>query len=268
MTSDVIAGPSGHTLAPHPPRPACIGLLWLALAAVLPGAWFSLRAAVAEEAGGSFVSAGGDAAAGGYRLQDSLGGGVVVGEQAAAGTFNRSGWLASVNNPPAARDLSVRRAPKSNVKIAIAKLLALASDPDGDPVSLVGFDPTSASGGAIIRDGSWLICLVAAHDAPDTFDFTVADDVLAATPARVTIALSQEDHGPALNIARVTRDGNDVIIHFAGIPGQSYRVQSATDLSAPVWVTLGNAVATANGLFEFRDVDPAPAARYYRTVAP
>jgi hypothetical protein len=56
-------------------------------------------------------------------------------------------------------------------------------------------------------------------------------------------------------------------VTFAGIPGYTYTVQTATGPSGP-WDFLKTATAGTNGLFEVTDgpYAPPPPSRYYRTI--
>jgi hypothetical protein len=63
-------------------------------------------------------------------------------------------------------------------------------------------------------------------------------------------------------------DNGALQLNFVGIPGYTYLIQAATDLSPPVaWTTLSTNVADINGLFNFIDLGAASYAdRYYRTT--
>jgi len=56
-------------------------------------------------------------------------------------------------------------------------------------------------------------------------------------------------------------------VSFAGIPGYTYAVQAATNLTPPVaWVTLGSQPAATNGLWQFTDTNAASyPQRFYRS---
>lgn len=240
--------------------------VWLTLAALsLSQAGIAVEPIESE---GVFVSAGGNATGGVFKLQDSLGGGVSFGEQSSASFQADDGWLASLNNAPVARNLSLGRGVESNVKIPIAKLLAVASDVDGNPVSLATFDSHSANGHTVIRDGAWLIVFNAGSAAADSLAYTLTDGVLRSAPATVSISLNPADNSQSQNILSTVLEGGAIVIRFGGIPGLSYRVQYTTGLSTPNWITLGNVTAGANGLFLFRDEGIAEGARFYRTVYP
>jgi len=55
-----------------------------------------------------------------------------------------------------------------------------------------------------------------------------------------------------------------------GVPGQTYQIQAAATLAAPVsWATIGSSVAATDGVITFTDADAANhSCRYYRVAAP
>ena len=58
-------------------------------------------------------------------------------------------------------------------------------------------------------------------------------------------------------------------MRFAGIPGYSYDVQRATNLTPPVaWTTLHNTNCPPLGLFDYIDLTPPAGQAYYRTAQP
>lgn len=73
--------------------------------------------------------------------------------------------------------------------------------------------------------------------------------------------------GVALSI--VPLPDNSMLLACAGLPGQTFSLQAATDLAAPVWVTIGTTNADASGLFNFIDRDfQHNFCRFYRTTSP
>jgi hypothetical protein len=57
-------------------------------------------------------------------------------------------------------------------------------------------------------------------------------------------------------------------VTFAGIPGYSYSIQIATNVSGP-WSFFTNATAGTNDLFQLIDTEsPPPPQRYYRATYP
>jgi hypothetical protein len=70
----------------------------------------------------------------------------------------------------------------------------------------------------------------------------------------------------------ITRDRNDVLVHFPTIPGKNYRVEVATALggSSQGWATLMDNVAGTGNISDARHVNAfsQPACFYRVTVLP
>ncbi len=60
---------------------------------------------------------------------------------------------------------------------------------------------------------------------------------------------------------------SSVNLTCSGVPGQSYRIQATTNLTAPVWTIIATNTANANSLFSYIDLDAkfCPC-RFYRTA--
>jgi hypothetical protein len=71
---------------------------------------------------------------------------------------------------------------------------------------------------------------------------------------------------PSLNLVLLTPSPNGYLVRFAGVPGRSYDIQRATNVSGP-WTTLVTAVAPLHGIIEYEDTQPPQPAAFYRTVA-
>jgi hypothetical protein len=57
------------------------------------------------------------------------------------------------------------------------------------------------------------------------------------------------------------------LLHWTGLSNLTYRVETATNLVAPVWTTLG-ATQSPTTTLQFNLPPPTNAARYYRAVYP
>jgi hypothetical protein len=174
----------------------------------------------------------------------------------------------SLNDSPVAGDFTITRQPGHQTKVAIAELLSHASDPDKNDTLTVSLPTaTSANGATLTIEGGWALYTAPVSDAADTFSYRVTDGQGVTATATVTVNV-QDDNTQSKNILSVTPDGNDFVIKFAGIPGTTYTIQSTEDLGSPSWEDRGTASAGANGLFEFRDVNPPSGSRFYRSHTP
>jgi hypothetical protein len=74
--------------------------------------------------------------------------------------------------------------------------------------------------------------------------------------------------GDWLQLTRGVPGPNTNTLSFVGVPGQSYTIQFATNLAAPLWQSLATTNADANGLNALLDPDPSTASRFYRVTSP
>jgi hypothetical protein len=190
-----------------------------------------------------------------------------------------------VNHAPSAQTLTITRKPSVAVKIALSDLAAKWSDPDGDPVAFVSAAAASANGVAVHANGTY-ICYDAganpSQNVTDSFSYTITDQPpngISALTATGTVTI-QVDPGTQVThniVSATTTTESDSQLTFAGIPGQTYRVQRATSLTEPVvWTSLQNNgdhttdfVAGPNGQFSHIDLGShIYPTRYYRTTMP
>jgi hypothetical protein len=73
--------------------------------------------------------------------------------------------------------------------------------------------------------------------------------------------------GVSQNTVSIIVSGTTRIVTFAGIPGQSYIIQSAVNVSGP-WSNLSAPIiANSVGVVQYSDTtSPMPATRFYRTM--
>jgi hypothetical protein len=196
------------------------------------------------------------------------------------------------NRPPTARD-DVVFAPTNDVtKILKSKLLANDTDPDLDPLTVIGYSRTSSNGSTIIADstGLWLFFVPhagATNDEVDAFTYTISDGFGGISTATVRVIFQ----APALTVipknlvsAKLNNDGT-LFLRFSAITGRQYKVQASTSFLNPIWVDLPMNPATVDGskftydpirntitandagFIEYTDVDaPIFPTRFYRSL--
>jgi FG-GAP repeat protein len=71
--------------------------------------------------------------------------------------------------------------------------------------------------------------------------------------------------GPLLALVPDNRGG--FIVQFNGVPGSTYRLQSAPSAAGP-WTTIATITSPPSGLIEYDDLTPSPGQAFYRTVHP
>jgi hypothetical protein len=183
------------------------------------------------------------------------------------------------NRPPVASPMTVAAPAGGSVKIALSALATRFSDPDGDPVKLVGLSATSTNNRSLTRlnmtqnaDGSFVITNTAFIvytnvTGPDAFGYTIADPLGATAVGTVTVAVATGPLG-GQSTGIIYPRGGPVRVSFEGIYGFTYQVHRTTNLANPAsWTTVSITNAPENGRFQFYDdfgqANPPPAA-YYR----
>lgn len=205
-----------------------------------------------------------------YRLESSLAaaGGL---RQSADGTVaDRPGFAGALNDPPLPAPDTVQRDPALPLKVRVTSLLANDRDPDADPIRLRRFDAASAAGGRVTLDNGWLLYEPpTAFPGADSFTYTLEDAAGNVAATLVTVLIAGTGPAPSLNLVAITLLPNGHRrITFAGIARRRYAIEWAEALPAVRWELLATVEADARGVVEWVDAtEPAPAERYYRTVA-
>jgi uncharacterized repeat protein (TIGR01451 family) len=168
----------------------------------------------------------------------------------------------TVNRLPVAGDLGVATTRDQPVRIARAKLVQNAADPDGDALAVSSFNAVSLNGGTIVGTLTHLIYTPpAGYTGADQFDFTISDGRGGYATAHVQIMVAAAI--PAQNQLSLTvLENGHVRIVFAGIPGREYEVQRSTDLLN--WNSLGTMQVPLHGILEVIDDNPPLGQAYYR----
>jgi hypothetical protein len=188
----------------------------------------------------------------------------------AAGSSTSAVAVLTVNRPPVASNTNAGVTENQALVLDNAKLLALCSDPDGDPLTIVSAGPLSTNGGSVTLTSSNVTYVPLTNFVgADRFDFTVSDGRGGSATGSVLVAVTSAS-APSLNIV----SGPDILpnghfhVGFAGIPGFSYTIQYSANANG-AWTTMTNLTAGTNGLFDFEDLTgPPPPSRYYRTTYP
>jgi hypothetical protein len=153
--------------------------------------------------------------------------------------------------------------PNWPVNIAVGKLLLNDSDPDNDPLTIIGVSPQSTNGGTVSLVGNQVrYTPVADFLGTDRFTYTLSDGRGGIVPGEVTVLV---DTGPAIALNEVSRpvEVNGVWhLRFAGIPGRVYSLYRSTNLVN--WTVIGTQTAPAHGLMEFMDASPPVGGAFYK----
>ena len=178
----------------------------------------------------------------------------------------------AVNQVPVALADTFSRHADIPLKIGVADVLANDSDPDADPVTLLSVDTISTNGVTITWDSLKIYYTAPAgsgYNVTDQFSYTISDGNGGEASAVVTINVDTTNSSPSHNITDMTFSNGIPTISFAGVPSQTYYIEAATNLSSPIWITIGTNTADALGRFSFTDENALSfPERYYRSFAP
>jgi autotransporter-associated beta strand protein len=189
----------------------------------------------------------------------------------AAGSSTSAVAVLTANQPPVAGNTNAGVTENQALVLGTDKLLAICSDPDGDPLSIISAGPISTNGGTVSLTSSNITYVPATNFVgQDLFNYTVSDGRGGTATGSVLVTVTAAS-APALNIVigpEILPDGH-FYIQFVGIPGYRYTIQYSPTLDSPSWTTITNLAAGTNGLFDFEDpTTPLPPSRYYRTTYP
>lgn len=191
----------------------------------------------------------------------------------AALVFNQDGFLMSsnavlsINRPPVPAQTTWERLPGTATSIPVSALLG--TDPDGDSLSLAGFEETTTQGGTITLAENFLhYSSSTGLEADDQFSYTVSDGRGGEAVGVVTVTVFPETARPReVTIEQPTPD--ELIITFLGAGDRNYSVVFADHPNATEWQLLGLAQHLGEGTFSFVDWPPTgTTTRYYRLRFP
>ena len=196
-----------------------------------------------------------------YRLvvTDHLGG-ITTGETM---TFTTS-------RPPVFPGYAVSTPFGKPVSVSIRKLLAKASDPDGDSISVTSMASVSDAGGAVaLGQSDFQYTPAAGFSGEDRFSVVVSDRWGASTTGVVIVTVgSPPDSGDlGTNPPKVTLlENGHVALEFRAIPGRAYQIQRSGDVKT--WTTIASVNADRTGLIQYIDDDPPQPSAFYRLAVP
>jgi hypothetical protein len=192
---------------------------------------------------------------------------VVTAEDGSSSTYT---VIVNVNRPPVFSSFTGSTAWQTAALVSCAKILAKASDADGDALSVTSAGQSSTGGGTAVLQGSTILYTPATgFSGTDTFPITITDARGSSMEGVVTMNVGQPPDGggqggnpPRLTMLPAGRIG----IAFQGIPGRSYQIQRSTNLVD--WTLIATVVAAGNGAVEFVDENPPEGSGFYRLRKP
>jgi len=148
-----------------------------------------------------------------------------------------------------------------------AELLQGASDPDGDPVTLVITEGATTNGGEVTMDESGLIYTPAIdYIGPDSFQLTAQDGRGAFAVAELTLQVVSSDGTEGKVVVMETLPEGGTKLTFAGVPNLAYGIQRSEDLVE--WETILSIRAAVDGSVEWIDAEPPAGRQFYRVSGP
>jgi alpha-tubulin suppressor-like RCC1 family protein len=155
--------------------------------------------------------------------------------------------------------------------IPLRKILTLASDPDGDAVSVSAANAVSAHGGSVVMTtDSIRYTPPAGFSGTDAVEVTLTDSSGASISGTLTVTVGPAPAagGAGANPPVLTTlpDGG-IGLGFRGIPGRSYVVQRSVN-GLGNWLTLATVIADASGKVSFIDESPPAGSAFYRLGLP
>ena len=126
------------------------------------------------------------------------------------------------------------------------------------------------------KDGSVTYTPETDYTGSDSFTYTLSNDLGCSVQVPVTVTVGSGQGGSSSVLYAAAVDGN-FVVRFAGIPGETYTVQTNSVSSGPGWTKLGTQNFTAPtaaeappygiGVFQVTDL-LGSSSRYYRTAWP
>ncbi len=232
------------------------------LSLALQAAW-ALESAV-------FPAGGGAASAGACTLADNAGQACAGVATAASSSLADGFWPTLYAAPVAPGRVSTAR-PGQPVEISTAKLLAPASDEDGDTLAITAASAASTRGGTVALAGGVIrYTAPAGFSGLDSFAYTVTDSGGDAATGWVTISALAPASANFISAVYASGAPPSMTLKYAGIPGVAYAVQVSTDLASWATVQGSRTVVSASGasagVASFVHENPPNPTAYYRTV--
>ena len=204
----------------------------------------------------------------------STSGNVTVTETTAAscvGTPVSLGVSVTGNQAPVAPpNKTLSTAKNTAATFDMAKLLAGATDADGDTLTVTAANTTTAGAAVLLEAGDVKYTPPTGFTGSDSYTYTIDDGHGGTAVGTVNVTVTANSGGSPNVVGDPTYDSGTgkFSVTFAGIPGVEYTVEYAEGSAAPPWNKLMNITAGSDGLFVVEDTAAQSPGRYYRTVYP
>jgi uncharacterized repeat protein (TIGR03803 family) len=153
------------------------------------------------------------------------------------------------------------------LNLAVAKILVLASDPNGSSLRVKGLGaPTNNDASVVLGQNQITYTPAPGYVGSDQFSYSLTDAAGASASAYVFVQVRATNQLSA-NMFPLAVIPGGYLVSFAGIPGQTYSVQRAPAVTGP-WATITMVTAGLNGIGAIQDTNSPPSTAFYRTTYP
>ncbi|MEI7936106.1 MAG: Ig-like domain-containing protein [Verrucomicrobiota bacterium] len=213
---------------------------------------------------------------------------VVAATTAASGTYSVTATVGGCTSAPGATTVTVNALPTGvadtlstprNTAATFSSAKLKANDTgSGLQITAVTAGTGTDHGTVSLaeKDGSVTYTPETDYTGSDSFTYTLSNDLGCSVQVPVTVTVGSGQGGSSSVLYAAAVDGN-FVVRFAGIPGETYTVQTNSVSSGPGWTKLGTqnftaptaAEAPPYGIGVFQVTDPlGSSSRYYRTAWP
>jgi hypothetical protein len=221
--------------------------------------WFFNDTEIPGESGSVLTISNFSAAqVGAYRVQVS---------NAAGSAESEIANVSLINTPPSFPGYAMSTPNGSPATISFSKLLAEATDVDGNSITVTAASAGSVAGGTItLGENSLTYTPPDAFTGVDSFQITITDELGGSSTGTVTVNVIEPSGQGSNSPKLVVLPNGHMQVTFQGIPGRTYELQRSTDLES--WTTIGSLAAGPTGALEVVDDNPPTPNAFYRLSNP
>lgn len=177
-------------------------------------------------------------------------------------------FVLQINRPPTAGAVAYGVTAGQPLSIPTSRLLAVATDADGDALSVVAVVSPSLAGGSVTLAGASVgYQPPAGYIGSDTLNYTLSDGRGGSVVGSVQIQVVAAGQPTAVLSVSLAGGPSGAVLQGTALPGVGYFVQASDDLGGAWSEVSALLVAGPQGGFSWTDERPHPARRFYRLVA-
>ncbi len=180
------------------------------------------------------------------------------------GSLTNDGSLV-VNRAPVPGAMTLNTVVNQSASLPTAKLIAVATDPDGNPMTITGVNYSGGNGSSVSLSGPNINYTPGVNfTGSESFSYTLGDNQGGSATGTVNVTVVPS--GETFNrVAINSLPGGNVQLIYAGIPDYNYALDWTHSLTPPVtWIPLATNQADNIGTLTFTNT-PSGGADFYRT---